>query len=406
MYYFIGIENEKMSALAIILSSLGFDVSGSLENFDYFTVDKLKESGIKLSNFNKDNIKPNMFIVKSEEIKTNEEVEKALLLGFRIYSYQDIVCKLTRMFQTITIAGSYGKTTTSAMMTNVLKSLDNINYLIGDGTGFASKSNKKFVIEAADYNKSFINYTSYYAIITSIDFKNDDYFEDINDVINSYERYANNAEKMVIACGDNSYTHSLRTVKPIFYYGTDEDNDIIAQNIEYTNVGTTFDVMAEGNYYGHFSLPLFGKHQLLDALAVISVCYYERYEAKAVNRALKNYQQPKRRFVTFENGSNVIIDDNAFYPLEIKATIKAAMQKYNDKKLVIVFDPCNGLNYLSFKDDFNKVLSEYDNVYIFNKYDGINFDSVDIDKLKSLENTVILFMGSNDIIKLEKELLA
>lgn len=403
MYHFIGIENEKMSALAVILAGLGFDVSGSLSSFEYFTVDKLKESGIKLSNFNKDNIKPGMFIVKSEEITSNEEVEKATTLGYHIYSYQDIVCKLTKMFQTITIAGSYGKTTTSAMMTHVLNNLGSINYLIGDGSGYASRDNKKFVIEAADYNKSFINYVSYYAIITSIDFKNDNYFEDINDVILTYEKYANNTEKMVIACGDNSYTHSLKTSKPIFYYGTDEDNDIVAKNVEYNEGGTTFDVFAEGNYYGHFSLPLFGKHQLLDALSVISVCYYERYEAQNVSKALKTYVQPKRRFVTYEVGNNVVIDDNAFYPIEIKATIKAVKQKYNSKDLVIIFDPCNGLNYKSFKDDFNKILLEEDNVFIYNKYDGIDFESVSIDKLNKFDNAVLLFMGSNDIIKLEKE---
>lgn len=99
---------------------------------------------------------------------------------------------------------------------------------------------------------------------------------------------------MVIACGDDPYTHSLRMNKPIFFYGLNDDNDIIAKEVEFTNNGTSFDVIIEDNYYGHFDLPLFGKHMLLNALAVIGVCYYERLEAKDVAKYLKTFQGAKK----------------------------------------------------------------------------------------------------------------
>lgn len=411
MYYFIGINGEKMSALAAILYDLGYEVMGSSDKLDYFTLLKLKERNINVKVFSKDNIKENMVIVTSEENLENEEYEFAKKLNLRIFSYQDVVSKLTKMFQTITIMGSYGKTTTSAMMTHVLKNINDINYLIGDGTGFAKKENRQFVIEAADYKQCFVNYTSYYAIITSIDFKHDDYFEDIDDVISAYEKYANNAEKMIIACGDDSYSHSLKVNKPIFYYGLDEDNDILAKNVEYTKDGIVFDVFVEDNYYGHFDLPLYGKHQLMDALAVISVCYYERYEAKVVSKILKTYTNPTRRFVDIEIGTNVVIDDNAFYPIELRSTIKAVKQKYNDKNLIVIFDPHNGLNNSIFKDEFNSVLSQLENVFIFEPkdYQGLdNFNIINLKEAKKLvdyENSVLLFMGSNDILKLEKNYL-
>jgi UDP-N-acetylmuramate--alanine ligase len=76
----------------------------------------------------------------------------------------------------------------------------------------------------------------------------------------------------------------------------DDDNDIIAKDVEYSDEGTSFDVFVEGNYYGHFDLPLYGKHMLLNSLAVIGVCYYERIEAKDVAKHLKTFKGAKRRF--------------------------------------------------------------------------------------------------------------
>ena len=77
---------------------------------------------------------------------------------------------------------------------------------------------------------------------------------------------------------------SLELSKPVYYYGISEDNDIQARNIEYRNDGTSFDVFIEEEYYGHFDLPLFGKHMLLNALAAIGVCHYERMDAKEVSK--------------------------------------------------------------------------------------------------------------------------
>ena len=79
-------------------------------------------------------------------------------------------------------------------------------------------------------------------------------------------------KKMVIACGDDPYTHSLQISKPIFYYGLDDDNDIIAKNVEYTESGVIFDVFFEDNYYGHFDLPLYGKTYAFRCLSCYQFC--------------------------------------------------------------------------------------------------------------------------------------
>ena len=235
-----------------------------------------------------------------------------------------MVGKLTGMFKTIAVSGCHGKTTTTAMLSHVLYNITGCNYLIGDGTGFASRDNSYFVLEACEYKRHFLDYSPTYAIITNIELDHIDYYKDIDDVIDAYQSFANKAEKMVLACGDDPYTHTLEVNPPIFYYGLKDDNDIIAKDVEYSNEGTESDVFVEGNYYGHFDLPLYGKHMLLNALAVIGVCYYERLEAKEVAKNLKSYPGAIRRFTEKTIGDIITIGDYAHHPTEVKVTIKAA----------------------------------------------------------------------------------
>lgn len=425
MYYFIGIKAAGMSALASALCDLGYEVMGS-DTTDYvFTEENLKKRNIKIVPFNKNNIRENMTIIKGDCFdEENEEVAKALFLRLNIYSYCEMVSRLTKMFQTITVAGSHGKTTTSAMMMHVLKGLKGVNYIIGDGSGYASKDNKLFVLEACEYKRHFLQYIPYYAVITNIDFDHTDYYEDINDVISAYEEYANNAEKMVIACGDDPYTHSLDVNTPIFYYGLDDDNEVLAKNVLYTEEGIEFDVFVEDNYYGHFDLPLYGKHQLLDALAVISVCYYERLEAKEVAKVFKTFNGAKRRFTETVIEDNIVIDDYAHHPAEIKATLKAIKQKYPKKELVVIFQPYTYSRAETFKEEYQSIFNDLDNVYIMEicpaseKSEDYNIRTEDLlkdmpkakmidineaSKLENYDNAVILFMSPNDISKLEND---
>ncbi|HIQ90176.1 MAG TPA: UDP-N-acetylmuramate--L-alanine ligase [Candidatus Coprosoma intestinipullorum] len=424
MYYLIGIKGTGMSALAGILKDLGYEVKGSDNDNHYFTEEGLKEKNIEVLSYDPKNIQEGMYIIKGGAIKDdNTEVQRALELGLKIHPYEEMVAKLTTMFQTITIAGCHGKTTTTSMLSHVLDELRGANYLIGDGTGHANKENKYFVLEACEYKRHFLAYHPYYAIITNIDLDHVDYYQDIDDVISAYTEYANNAEKMVIACGDDPYTHSLEVDKPIFYYGLDEDNDIIAKEVEYTENGTSFDVFIEDNYYGHFDLKLFGKHMLLDALAVISFCYYERLEAKEVSKTLKTFEGAKRRFTEYPVLDNIVIDDYAHHPAEIRATLKAVNQKYPDKKTVVVFGPHTYSRTKAFKDDYIDVLSKVDKAYIMDIYGARenqedfditsedlikeipNSESISkdqIDKLLGAHNSVIIFMSPNDITDMEK----
>lgn len=426
MYHFVGIKGSGMSALAQIMKRLGYEVQGSDVEKHFFTESGLVELGIPILPFSADNIKEGMKVVRGASFDDEHiEIKRAKELGVPVFNYEELLGSLTRKFKSITIAGCHGKTTTTSMMAHVFNEIKGANYLIGDGTGFSNKENETFILEACEYKRHFLNYTPQYAIITNIDLDHVDYYKDIDDVIDAYNTYANNAEKMVIACGNDPYTHYLDVKKPIFFYGIDEDNDIIAKNIEYKKEGTSFEVFVEDNYYGFFDLPIYGKHMLLDALAVIAVCYYERFDAKAVAKALKTFKGAKRRFTETIVKDNVVIDDYAHHPNEVKATIKAVKQKYPDKKLVTIFQPHTFSRTKEFAEQFANIMNMADYSYVMdihparekqedypdvtsklildNLEHGESITIDDSDKLKNYTNTVLLFMSPNDISKLEND---
>lgn len=428
MYHFVGIKGAGMSSLAQIMKELGYEVQGSDIDKHFFTEQGLIEKNINFFPYDENNIKENMKIVKGESIKDDHpEIVKAKELNLDIYSYVEMVGKLTKKFKTICIAGCHGKTTTTSMASLVLNNIKGANYLIGDGTGYAAIDNEFFVLESCEYKRHFLEYSPYYAIITNIDLDHVDYYKDIDDVIDAYREFANKAEKMVIACGDDPYTHSLDINPPIFYYGLDDDNDIKAINVNYKEEGTSFEVEVEGNYYGFFDLPIYGKHMLLDALAVIAICYYERIDAKEVAKILKTFKGAKRRFTETVVGENIIIDDYAHHPNEVKATLKAIKQKYPNKKVIAIFQPHTFTRTEEFASDLVKVLNIADKSYIMdihparekqedypnitsdiiidNLENGYHINIDEANKLYEDKDAIYIFMSPNDISKLEQDLI-
>lgn len=428
MYHFIGIKGAGMSSLAQMMSNLGYEVQGSDVEKHFFTEEGLIKNNIKILPFDEANIKEGMKIIRGASIKDDhEEVKKAEELDLKIYSYHEMVGKLSEKFKTICIAGCHGKTTTTSMLSHVLKELKGASYLIGDGTGFADINHEYFVLESCEYQRHFLAYHPYYAIITNIDLDHVDYFKNMDDVIDAYQDYASRTEKLVIACGDDPYTHSLEVSKPIFFYGLQEDNDIRAINIEYKKTGISFEVEVEGNYYGYFDLPIYGKHQLLDALASIAVCYYERLEAKEVQKVFKTFTGARRRFQEIVVDDSIIIDDYAHHPNEVNATLHAVKQKYEGKTIVSIFQPHTFSRTKEFGDDFIRVFEKVDHAFFLDIHPARekqedfkdvssanivsqlpNAEMISMDeaeKLKTYKGSVFVFMSPNDISKLENDLI-
>ena len=427
MYYFIGIKGSGMASLATILSDLGYQVEGSDIEKHFFTEEGLLQRNIKINKYDESNIKEGLTIVKGASIKEdNIELIKARKLNLEILEYNEMVGKLTDMFKTICICGCHGKTTTTTMLEQGLGSILKMNYLIGDGTGYANKENKFFALESCEYQRHFLKYNPYYTIITNVDLDHVDYYKDLEDIKDAYSEFANKTKKMVIACVDDQNTIDLKINKDIIYYGINDNNDVIAKNILYKDNGTSFDVIINNKLYYHYDLPIYGLHQVLDFLSVVTVSYLENIKGNVLQENLANFTGAKRRFHITKINNNIIIDDYAHHPNEVKATINSVKQKYPDKKIVVIFQPHTFSRTKAFYKDFIEIFKKADYTYLLDifparerqeDYPDItskiicekleNSDIINISDAKILskyDNTCFVFMSPNDISKLEDDL--
>ena len=373
VYHFVGIKGTGMSALALILKDQGYEVQGSDIDKYTFTQRGLEQAGIKILPFDENNIHEGLTIVKGNAFNDDQvEIKKAHDIHLPIITYPELVGKLVSQYTSIGIAGSHGKTSTTGLLAHTLSGIAKTSYLIGDGTGKGIKDAKFFVFEADEYRRHFLAYSPDYLIITNIDFDHPDYFfGGINDVVDAFESEARKTKKGIFIWGEDKHAKSIKADAPIYTYGLNESDYIRATNIKRTTKGSSFDVSINGEDIGNFQVPLFGEHNVLNSLAVIGVGHMEKLDHALINRELQTFSGVKRRFSEKKVADQVIIDDYAHHPQEIKATIDAARQKYPDKKIVAVFQPHTYTRTLALMDDFAKSLDLADEVYLTNIFGSI-----------------------------------
>ncbi|MEH7115307.1 UDP-N-acetylmuramate--L-alanine ligase [Neobacillus niacini] len=423
IYHFVGIKGSGMSALAQVLHNMNFDVQGSDVEKHFFTQLALEESGIKILPFQKENIKPGLTIIAGNAFPdTHEEIQEAMKLGLPIIRYHKFLGDFMQSFTSVAVTGAHGKTSTTGLLAHVIQGAKPTSFLIGDGTGKGEEGSKYFVFEACEYRRHFLSYFPDYAIMTNIDFDHPDYFANIDDVFSAFQEMAVQVKKGIFAYGDDEQLQKIQAKVPVLFYGFDEENDYQAKNLVKTTSGTTFDVFIRNTFYDTFTIPTFGEHSVLNALAVIGVCHYEEIDVSIVKEQLSSFQGVKRRFTEKKIGSQILIDDYAHHPTEIKATIDAANQKYPDREVVAVFQPHTFSRTQAFLEDFAKSLRLADKTYLCEIFGSAreNHGKLTINDLQnkiegaeilSEENTsilekhrdsVIIFMGAGDIQKFQE----
>lgn len=415
MYHFIGIKGSGMSALSIVMKKLGYIVQGSDYKKHFFTEKGLKENKIKVLPFNKKNIKENMKIIIGNSFDDrNIEVEEAKKLNLEIYTYQEMIGKIIKNYNTICVSGCHGKTTTSKMLSLLLEP----NYIIGDGSGEYNGSTY-FVLESCEYKRHFLNYFGKYGIITNIDLDHVDYYKSIEDVIDAYQSFIGNMST-VVACGDDENVLKLKH-KNIYLYGINNNNQVKAKNICYKTSGTSFDVIINNELYDHYEMPIYGRHMVLNVLAVITIGYLEKIEKTKIKAKLKEFKPAKRRFNESVIEDNIIIDDYAHHPTEIESLIDAVKQKYCNKNIVAIFEPHTFSRVKEFGEKIAEKLNKFDTSYVLDiypsreteeEYPDINSNTIinklengeyiqnlDTSKLLRYNNSVLVFMSPNDLTK-------
>ncbi|PLS14873.1 UDP-N-acetylmuramate--L-alanine ligase [Bacillus sp. M6-12] len=423
VYHFVGIKGSGMSALAQVLHDMNYQVQGSDYEKRFFTQIALEKSGIKILPFTKDNIQPGMTVIAGNAFPdTHEEIVRAMELGLPIIRYPHFLGDFMKNFISVAITGAHGKTSTTGLMAHVMRGAKPTSFLIGDGTGKGEKGAEYFVFEACEYRRHFLSYYPDYAIMTNIDFDHPDYFANIDDVFEAFQKMALQVNKGIIACGDDEQLQRIQAKVPVIFYGFAEENDFQARNLSTSEKGTTFEVYVRNTFFDTFTIPAFGSHNVLNALAVIALCKYEGVEAEIVKKQLMTFTGVKRRFTEKQVGSQMIIDDYAHHPTEIKATIDSARQKYPDREIVAVFQPHTFTRTQTFLAEFAESLNLADKVYLCEifgsarehqgklsiedlqgKIPGAELLSEEnTTSLQKHENSVLLFMGAGDIQKFQE----
>ncbi len=422
-YYCIGIKGSGMATLAEILFDLGHEVSGYDDYKEHkFTQEGLDKRGIKIYYDSTHDIPKDTIVTYSKAFSADHpEIKRVKSLGLKIIAYNELLGKLSSEFKTIGVSGTHGKTTTSTMISHVLGETKGCNYFIGDGSGFADRKNELFTLESCEFNRHFLAYHPYYAIVTNIELEHTECYKDIDEIIKTFEEFANKAHH-VIACGDDKNVRKMNLKNDVTYYGFDDCNDVVCKNVTLDENGSKFDVYIKGELYGHFDIPLFGNHMILNALACITVCNMEGVDTEKIHTLLHTFKNAKRRFKEKKFGSVVTIDDYAHHPTEIKVTIQSARQKYPNKEIVAVFLPNTYSRTEALMSDFISALKTADKAYVMDihcdrerkeDYPGVSSDEIiknvpnaekisldTVDKLLKHKNAAICFMSCTNIYEL------
>ena len=421
-YHFIGIKGSGMSSLAQIAYDMGHEVQGSDEETYFFTQEKLEQRNIPMYGYSAENIKEGFEVILGNAFdETHIEYRAAKDLGLKIYTYAQFLGKLLDEIPSIAVTGAHGKTTTSTMVSNIFKHNFVTSYLIGDGTGHGEKNSDYIVAEACEYYRHFLAYHPNYAVVTNIDFDHPDYFNDEHDMFDAFQSFVNQVKDTIVICGDDRLASQLKpSTAKVVTYGFNEGNDYQIKNVKTTSENSEFDVYKNSELLGTFTMAVFGLHDISNATSAIALADICGLSTDEIQQSLGSYHHAERRFTEHKVGTNVVVDDYAHHPSEIKATIDSARRKYSDKQIIAIFQPHTYTRTAKFLNEFAESLLTADKVFLCpifasvrekEKIVGIEdlqkvtpgseiiYGEENFDKL-NFDNSVILFMGAGNINKL------
>ena len=447
--HFIGIGGISMSGLAEILLDAGFTVSGSDAHETELTR-RLTEKGARIyygqraanieqepgiqavvytAAIHGDN--PELMAVREKGLL---ELTRAELLGELMRNYK----------QSIAVAGTHGKTTTTSMLTDILLAggtdpTISVGGILKDiGGNIRVGGPELFVTEACEYTNSFLSFYPTIEVILNIEEDHLDFFKDIEDIRHSFRLFT----KKLPAGGLLVINKDIDRVEEItrglncrvITFGKDPSSDYTAENITYDELGRpSYDLIVQGEVVNRISLGVTGEHNVYNSLSAIAVALELGVGFDGVIAGLKKFTGTDRRFEKKgEIGGVTVIDDYAHHPQEIKATLEAA-KNYPHKRLWVVFQPHTYTRTKAFLDEFAQALSGADEVILADIFaaretDTLGVSSKDIaERLEKLGTSVhyipsfdeietfilehcihgdlLITMGAGDIVKVGEKLL-
>ncbi len=423
--HMIGIGGVSMSGIAAILKNWGFNVTGS-DASNSETVENLIKSGINVtighdiaSVCNAD------VVVYSAAVKNDDpEIIEANRLNIPTIERADFLGEITRCYSdTICISGTHGKTTTTSMISLAFieakkdPSIQVGAYLKPIGGNYLVGNSDHFIIEACEYVESFLKFSPKAEVILNIDNDHLDYFKTFDNIKNAFIKYVKLLpdDGILVVNGDDKNCLDLRnfaksSVSVTTYGINNKDVDFYADNIVFNEDGfASFDVYHNKELFGHFRLSVPGKHNVLNALACISLCSNYSIDASCLEVALQKFTGAHRRFeYKGKMNNNVsVYDDYGHHPTEILATAKSLMnKKYNESW--VIFQPHTYSRTKNLLDDFANALLNFDNIIVLDIYAaresntyGISSKDL-VDKIQSLGKNALYIPNFDECVSFVK----
>jgi UDP-N-acetylmuramate--alanine ligase len=428
--YFIGIGGIGMSALVRYFVANGKSVSGYDKTPSDITY-ALQELGVYI-HFN-DNIieidprylnQEDTLVVYTPAIpKSHSELNYFKTNGFNVHKRSVVLGEITKQTKCLAVAGTHGKTTTTSILGHLLQVCDvpvtaflggiSENYnsnLILNGTDIT-------VVEADEFDRSFLTLSPDLACITSMDADHLDIYGDASELIKSFK----------------DFTHCIKPNGKLFIknglplagitYGIEDDSDYSANNVKIENGSYVFDFKTPNGFYKDFKFNLPGRHNLSNAIIALAMADYFGCPHNQLDKALASYKGVKRRFTyQIKTDDFVFIDDYAHHPEEINAVHQAVREMYPEKEVLAIFQPHLFSRTRDFADEFAESLSKFDELILLDIYparelpiEGVTSSwllnkvksehkklvskSHLIDEIKKSRAQIILTIGAGDIGK-------
>jgi len=383
--HFVGIGGAGMGGIAEVLLNLGYAVQGSDLKPNGVTR-RLQSLGARVVfGHAAENIAGADVIVVSTAVATdNPEVAQAHAQRLPVVPRAEMLGELMRFRYSIAVAGTHGKTTTTSMVASCLAEgrLDP-TFVIGGrlksaGTNARLGTGKYLVAEADESDASFLHLQAMIAIVTNVDADHlgthdgdfERYKQSFVDFLHNLPFYG-----LAVMCVDDANTASLidRVGRPVITYGTNENADVRAMNIERHGMQSSFDVLRRGRTLLHIRLNTPGLHNVLNSLAAIAVATELEVSDQAIQNALAHFQGVDRRLqqygdVQLHAGTVTLIDDYGHHPTEIAATLEAVRQGWPGRRIVLAFQPHRYSRTRDLLDDFARVLAETDALVVTEVY--------------------------------------
>lgn len=415
LYYFLGAGGIGMSALVRYFNHYGKIVYG----YDKTATDltkQLQAEGSQLHfNENVDLVKELFSKYNKEDIlviytpavpKDHAEFVYLQENGYHLQKRAWVLGEITKHFRTIAIAGTHGKTTTTTMVTHILKTAGincfaflggisqnyNTNLLLGD----ANDKDAYVVVEADEYDRSFLTLHPYITVITSVDADHLDIYGDKDAMHQTYTQFAGQVQKDGFLIVKKNVDNDLSLKVKRLIYSLNLDTEYSADSIHIADGEFCYNIISPIESVSHVAIGLPGLHNVENSIAAVAVAQQLGIKGDVINKALRSFKGVKRRFdYRVKSKSVVYIDDYAHHPEELRAAITAAKQLYPDKKVTGIFQPHLFSRTRDLADGFTESLDLLDVCVLLDIYparekpiEGINSQML-LDKMKSTHKFLV-----------------